>query len=385
MPAPVEVTREQVLAWRLRRHLLEPRGTSGAVEVVRRLRGVQAQVLSCAVAAVAARQERPRAGEVRDALRERVLVRTWAARGTLHLLPADEVAAHLALVAAARTWERAAWQKAFIPAAGLARLGEAVDAALAGRELTRAELAEEVAQSAGDRGLAEHVRSGWGAVLKPLAWQGLLCHGRGEGSRVTFARLQDQLPAWRGLPDPEEAARVVVPAYLGAHGPAGPAELDRWLTRGASPRRAVRGWFASLAPDLADVAVEGRVLQVRAADLDELAGSSPSRVVRLLPGFDQWLLGPGTGDPLVLAAERRGAVSRAAGWIAPVVVVGGRVVGTWEADGRALRVELFEESGPVPDDGLRAEAARVAAHLRSDLRLTVTRSGGGKEVAVRRT
>jgi hypothetical protein len=85
------------------------------------------------------------------------------------------------------------------------------------------------------------------------------------------------------------------------------------------------------------------------------------------------VLGPGTGDTLVLAAKRRGAVSRAAGWIAPVVVAGGRVAGTWAADASALRVELFDGSGPVPDDGLRGEAARVAAHLGRDLHLVVTR------------
>jgi hypothetical protein len=104
----VELTWDRVLAWRLRRQLLDPAGTSAAVDVARRLCGVQAQVASCAELAVAVRRSDGRPGGVERALAERTLMKTWAMRGTLHLLPADEVAAYLALLAAARTWERAA-------------------------------------------------------------------------------------------------------------------------------------------------------------------------------------------------------------------------------------------------------------------------------------
>ena len=41
----------------------------------------------------------------------------------------------------------------------------------------------------------EHVgdalRSGWGTLLKPLAWQGDMCFGPNRGSRVTFMRPED--------------------------------------------------------------------------------------------------------------------------------------------------------------------------------------------------
>ncbi|MBX6386603.1 MAG: winged helix DNA-binding domain-containing protein, partial [Microbispora sp.] len=53
-------------------------------------------------------------------------------------------------------------------------------------------------------------------------------------------------------------------------------------------------------------------------------------------------------------------VSRAAGWISPVVIHRGRVAGVWEAkEGRPV-AELFE---PVPDGLLAAEVDRVAALL----------------------
>jgi hypothetical protein len=60
----VGLTWSQVLAWRMSRQLLEPRGTATAPEVARALCGIQAQVGSSAELAVAVRMRRPRPGEV---------------------------------------------------------------------------------------------------------------------------------------------------------------------------------------------------------------------------------------------------------------------------------------------------------------------------------
>lgn len=60
----MRVTWPQALGWRMARQLLEPIGTLSAVEVVRRLGGVQAQVASSAELAVRVRQQ---AGSARQA------------------------------------------------------------------------------------------------------------------------------------------------------------------------------------------------------------------------------------------------------------------------------------------------------------------------------
>jgi hypothetical protein len=59
--------------------------------------------------------------------------------------------------------------------------------------------------------LEEQLRSGWGAVLKPLAWQGYLCYGPNRANLVTFTRPDTWLPSWTGLPEPDRAASVVIP------------------------------------------------------------------------------------------------------------------------------------------------------------------------------
>ncbi|MFJ4869719.1 winged helix DNA-binding domain-containing protein [Streptomyces sp. NPDC088757] len=356
----MQVTQDQVLAWRLRRQSLAPRRTASVAELVRELAGVQAQVASSAELALATRQQRPRAGAVEEALEAREVVKTWVMRGTLHLVAAEHMAAYLSLMAAARTWEKPAWQRTFgVTPTEMKALGEAVDDVLAGRVLTRQELTEALVADGGFAALETQLASGWGMVLKPLAWTGKLCHGPNQGNRVTFASPRDRVPGWSGTIEPEEAARTVIPAYLGAHGPATPETFDAWLTRNAHRKTVVRGWFASLGEELTKVEVDGTTCYVRAEDVDALAAARPSEEVRLLAGFDQYVLGPGTSDTRVLRAERRKAVSRTSGWITPVVVHRGRVAGVWEITGGTVDVRLFSESSEVPKDALEAEVGHL--------------------------
>ncbi|GAB7031931.1 crosslink repair DNA glycosylase YcaQ family protein [Streptomyces sp. NPDC021749] len=379
----MKVTHAQVLAWRLRQQSLAPRTTASVERLVGQLAGVQAQVASAAELALAIRQKSPRHGAVQEALAARSLVRTWAMRGTLHLLPADGLAAYLALLGAARTWEKPAWQRAFgVGPRQMAALGEAVDEILDGQVLTRQELIEAVLARPGLEGLDEQLASGWGTVLKPLAWTGRLCQGPPRGQNVTFTSPRSWLPGWCGVPHPEEAAPAVISAYLAAHGPAAPATFDAWLLRGATRKAVLRGWFESLGDRLTRVEVEGEggsaggaggggPAYVRSEDAAALARTEPSQEVRLLAGFDQYVLGPGTADTRLIAAARRTAVSRSGGWISPVVVHEGRVAGVWEFTEEAVEVTLFAEHGAVPAAGLEAEAAHLARCTGRERRLVV--------------
>src|SRR5919108_4738682 len=107
----VRVTWKQALAWRMARHELYPVGGLRVEQVVRRLCGVQAQVASSAELAVRVRQERSRPGQVGRALAAGRLMKTWAMRGTLHLLAPEDAGAYLSLLAAGRSWEKPAWER----------------------------------------------------------------------------------------------------------------------------------------------------------------------------------------------------------------------------------------------------------------------------------
>jgi hypothetical protein len=156
------------------------------------------------------------------------------------------------------------------------------------------------------------------------------------------------------------AAPLAITAYLRAYGPATPAHVRSWLARGRVSGKQLKHWFSSLGDVLAKVDVEGEEMYVLAVDADSLLDSKPTRTVRFLPGFDQWVLGPGTNDTHVIPAGRRAQVSRTAGWIAPLVVVGGVVSGTWALSHDRVEIRSFAELGRAPSSALEAEVERLS-------------------------
>ncbi len=192
------------------------------------------------------RRPRSAPAAVRAGLADGSLLRTWAARGTLHLLAARAAPAQLALLAAARTWEKGAWQRQFATAAEIGRLAELVATILPGRSLTRDELVAELDRHVSPE-LAERLGSGWGTVLKPLAWRGLIVNGEPRGARPTFtdpatwtgAPVRAARPG-RGRPRPRARPTSTCSARRA------PTAFDAWLLRGGTRRPTLRRWFADL-------------------------------------------------------------------------------------------------------------------------------------------
>jgi hypothetical protein len=369
------LTWPQVLAWRMHRQLLDPVGKASVPDVVRRLCGVQAQVAASAELAVRVRRASSRPGEVARALSDGRLIKTWAMRGTLHLLTPKDAGALLSLMASGRSWELPSWERYFgMTTKHWDALRPAAREALEGKNLTREELIAAIVAQPGLAHLGDALGSGWGTLLKPLAWQGDLCFGPSRGSRVTFVRPEAASTRWAGVLEPDEAAAIVIVAYLRAYGPATMTNFRNWLSRGRVSARQIRTWFSALGDRLAQIEVEGDNVYVLSEDLDEIASARPTTAVRLLPGFDQYVLGPGTEDAHVLPSKRRTAVSKQSGWIAPVVVAGGVVKGTWEVDGESLRVGWFKEAGKPPrtriDDEVERLSAIVGRRLRSEIVLS---------------
>ncbi|MFE6229060.1 DNA glycosylase AlkZ-like family protein [Streptomyces sp. NPDC057854] len=347
----------------MRRQFLEPLGEPGASEVVSRLCGVQAQVWSVAELNVAIRQAKPDPDSVDRAVADLSLMKTWAVRGTLHLLPPGEAGAYLSLMANTKTWQKPSWTRASgVTPEQIDALTDEVASVLDGAVLTRDELVTRLVAQKRFAHMEERLRSGWGSVLKPLAWRGVLCHGPNQGNKITFTGPAGRFgAAWGTMPEPDEAAPTVIAAYLGAYGPATPESFDRWLSLNSTSKPQLRRWFADMGDRLTEVDVEGRKALILTEHADELAGTAPCEGIKLLGGFDQYVLGPGTKDDAMLAPEHRSAVSRAAGWISPVVVREGRVVGVWEIVDQELVVTPFADTGRLPVKALEKEAAHVAA------------------------
>ncbi|NUS52249.1 MAG: hypothetical protein HOQ22_14570, partial [Nocardioidaceae bacterium] len=345
----------QALAWRMRRQLLHPVGGEPVEGVVHRLGAIPAA--SDAELAVRVRRERSGPGEVAGALTDGRLVRTFAWRGATHLMTAEDAGTYLSLRAVSRMWERRSWQSHYdLAPSDWPPLRAAVREALADGPLTVEELAAAVTAHRRFAHLGPAFADRSATILKPFAWQGDFCLAASPPGRLAFQRLDDN-PRWTGVPDADEAGPRAVEAYVAGYGPATPGQLEYWLGTGlGAGRKRVHRWVAGLADRLATVDVEGEPALVRREDVDDLRATEPASVVRLLPGHDQWVLGPGTADPHLVPPDRRPLVTRGA----HLVVAGGVLSGTWRLGKDALTVACFAEAGPVPRDAVAAEADRVS-------------------------
>jgi hypothetical protein len=364
------LTWDHVRAWRVRRHHLDRRAPSGRLlEVVRDVCGLQAQVQSAAELQVWARVERATPDDVRRALWERrTLVRTWAMRGTLHVLAADDLPLYVSALRTHDRWWKGAWLRMIgYSAEELRAILDAVHRSLGARPITREQLTRKVAALAGTRA-AERMGSGWGEMLKPAAFSGSLVSGPPRGQNVTFVRPDRWLNSW-DEPDPGEAWREIVRRFLRAYGPATREELARWW--GMQPAPAGRILQAS-ADELEEVEVEGRAAWALAEDVASMRKAKGPLPVRLLPAFDVYVVGTRPKSCLV-DPRFESRVFRQAGWISPVVLAGGRVVGVWtleRAGGRVeVSVEPFGRLAPAHRRAIADEVDRLGAFLGAPARV----------------
>ena len=233
---------------------------------------------------------------------ERALVKTWAMRGTLHLLPAAELPLYVAALSAP--------EAAPPPAApGCAHHGleraqaeamlAAIPAVLDGEPLTREALAAAVAERTGQAALAEKLKSGFGELLKPAAFTGGLCFAPGGRPARALHRARGRGSAtWRRA-DPDAA----------------PAEVGAALPRRLRPR-AARAVPALVRHDLArrgralagaPVGGGGRGGGRRAAGCCPATSPRPPPPRRpascgCCPAFDQYVVGAPRGEDAVLPA-----------------------------------------------------------------------------------
>lgn len=161
--AAVPATWDQVLARRVGAHRLDVPATDGLVPLVRRLCGVHAQLGSAAEAAIWLRTGGALGpDDVRTALADdRTLFKTWAMRGTLHLLPAADLPTWTAALGT-RSFPRPKSWYAYhgVTPEDMALLEATVPGVLTGTPMTREQLAAAVVAESGQEqsGAAAAVR-----------------------------------------------------------------------------------------------------------------------------------------------------------------------------------------------------------------------------------
>ena len=326
-PHPLELSREQVLAFRRRVQALDERLSPGADSLRHAAwAGLQDSVPRSALHSLHARVE----GVAADVLDDPALAQVWGPRYTAYVVPAGD---------------HAPFTLGRMPAKGRmpARAEDVATRAeeyLAGRELR----ADEVANALG---------VGNGIRYATLTGRVLI---RWAGAREPTIRTVPK-PAMTAAQALQELAR----RYLHVFGPSSVQAFVRW---GGLDTPAAEAAFGALAPTLLTARTPFGDTQVLAEDVPTLREPLlATDAARLLPSGDPYFLLWGTDRTLLVPDTAR----QAALWTTRVwpgaLLVGGEIVGTWRrnkatvvvtpwrplAVGERSAVETEAASLPLPD------------------------------------
>jgi hypothetical protein len=325
-------------------------------EVVAWLGAVQAQDYLGALWAVGLRTPSATEQAIEQALAEKTIVRTWPMRGTIHFVAAADVRWMLELLAP-RVVKRSASRRAQLGVddATLAASAKVVAKALqGGRQLRRSALYERLEQA----GIATGASRGL-HILGWLAHDRLICFGAREGKQPSFALLDEWAPGAKSLPRDEALATLTL-RYFSSHGPATLQDLMWWS--GLTTAEAKVG-LAAVAAQLGREVIGGQeyyfAQDARAADMPQEAF--------LLPPFDEYLVAYRDRGAALDPQFNAQVVPGGNGIFNPIVVIGGRVVGTWKRalrrDSVVMTFSSFTSFGEAQASAIAAAAERYGSFL----------------------
>ncbi|HYQ33024.1 MAG TPA: winged helix DNA-binding domain-containing protein [Lapillicoccus sp.] len=323
---------------------------------------MQAQDVGSGMWSVGVRTGATRA-DVEAGIEARLVTRSWPMRGTLHLMATQDVRWMCRLL----NERMVATQRRVFEAEGLTEAvvdrarGVLVEALTGGVPLSRpaaiALLEGNGVDPSGQR--AYH-------LVGRFCQEGLLCQGPAEGRQPTFVLIDEWVPqSW--APDREEAMAALATRYVASHGPVTERDLAGWCNQNLTfAREAV-----ALAGDAVTTETIGGQAYLVAADRPEPAAGTP---VRLLPGFDEYVLGYKDRSAILTAEEELRVVPGKNGMFLGTVVVGGLVVGTWNRKTSARRtvvtVTPFGSLSATRRREIERAAAAYGRHLGSPAEVT---------------
>ncbi|MGH7598682.1 MAG: winged helix DNA-binding domain-containing protein [bacterium] len=343
------------------RHHLAEENQADFATVCQNVCGIQAQVMSAAEMQLWTRRHDLTRADIHAALwKSRVLVKTSLMRQTLHLIPAADFSIYISALKRSRVeaLRRNMSRLGIAPKEAAAMTKSIIDALRAG-PMTQPELMGQIIPKVGKK-LRKYIELTWSIQIFRLALvEGLICYGPERGKKTTFVRVDQWLPKQRAV-DEHEAKRVLLRRYLRAYGPATLQDFSKWTGMPVQEARAV---WQSLEEEMVAVNIEDKKGWLLREDYRRLANSDlDGQILRLLPHFDPYLLGHADKNHLVEARNYK-RVYRNQGWISPVVLLNGRIIGVWSCTRRgkrsSLEIEPFEKFPKIIQAKIEAEAASL--------------------------
>ncbi|NEU68454.1 winged helix DNA-binding domain-containing protein [Spirosoma agri] len=294
---------------------------------------------------------------IEQAIADRSIIRTWAMRGTLHLLAANDVHWMLALLRPRLHLLSAGYLRRYeLGAATLTKSYDIlVNALRDGNELVRTELKRALDAA----GVPVHDLR-MNLLLGRAAFDGLICCGVRRGIENTYTLLDEWVPLTKAMAR-DEALAELTKRYFTSHGPATLPDFVWWsgltmaeartginLTKAQLIAETIDGqtyWMAQAGPVVPDAAL----------------------AVYLLPSFDEYLVGYKDRRAALGALDLQQIVSAGNGIFNPVLVVDGRVVGTWKRtikkDTVSIDTKLFYPLSEAQHEAF-AQASKQYGHFK---------------------
>ena len=329
--------------------LVSPSITAPA-DIVRRLGAVQAQDFAGAKWALALRSRGLADADVERAFAAGELLRTHVLRPTWHFVAPEDIRWMLALTgpriaAIMASYGRQLGLDATVYARSNAIIARALEG---GKQLTRAELAEELRRA----GLETTGTQRLARLVMQAEIDGVVCSGARRGRQFTYALLDERVPAMPHL-DRDEALLALAARYFASRGPATPRDLAWWS--GLTVTEATRA-IAAAGSALERVEVDGVAYW-----MDPTVPGPPRRrrtpLVHLLPNYDEYFIGFKDRSAIGRRLTSVEIVTGGDALIGHVITVDGQLVGGWKrtpAEGGVVELRLMTGLTEVEERAVEA-------------------------------
>lgn len=322
-----KITLDQAAAWNLLQlGLIEPFATP--LETVSRLVALQAQNYAEACKALALRTLPVDKGDGRgqlDPMTGKEVVRMWTIRGTLHLVPEQEAAYHLAATANDwfDRWGRYLDKRLPIPRGRMKlELYPEITGVLGEEPLGYREIAAAAGLGPPYLKLLRH-------LMRDLCYLGLCVRGPHDGQRATYLRAY--YPQMPGLSQ-RQAQEWLLKRFITGYGPVTLADMVYWSGWRVP---VVRDLSRALSKSLVEVEIEGQAQPAFMCkeQLEPLLALRPARPLpeHFLPAFDVLLLAYKNKSRFLTEQEVK-KIFLSAARVSPCILQNGRIVGTWQVN-----------------------------------------------------
>ena len=330
------MTPAEILRLRLEQQYITRPFTGSAPELARHLCAMQAQDYAAAKWALGLRKP-GFTDEMADAeFTNKTLIRTYSLRSTIHIMHPDDARWTISLARDRYITANAALhRKDGLDEKTFAKSNAIIRQALAeGEELTRDELKVLL-----EKKKIDCTQQRLNHILYRAGMDAILCFGKRRGKTFTYALLDDYVPAGETFPQ-EEALAMLAQRFVTGHGPATAQDFSWWS---GYPLTACKAAFLSQKNAL-HKETTGELEYWMPADLPE---SKPATSVKLLSGFDEYYMGF-KDKSLLLDKEFSHHMSPPNGLLPYIILVNGKVAGTWRRDIKKTSVALtFQPFRPL--------------------------------------